>query len=170
MQTTTTKLYTLGFSQAKTYATAVLFILGNIVLPQLCHLIPRGGMIILPIYFFTLIGAYKYGWKMGLLTAIASPIVNHLLFGMPASEVLVPILAKSIILAVVAGYVAAHYKKTTLSLLALVVLTYQVLGGAFEWAWTSSFAAALQDFRLGLPGMAIQIIGGYYFIKYLLKK
>ena len=127
-------------------------------------------MIILPIYFFTLIGAYKYGWKMGLLTAIASPIVNHLLFGMPASEVLVPILAKSIILAVAAGYVAAHYKKTTLSLLALVVLTYQVLGGAFEWVWTSSFAAALQDFRLGLPGMAIQIIGGYYFIKYLLKK
>ena len=70
MQTTSIKLYALSFSQAKTYFVAALFILGNIVLPQLCHLIPQGGMILLPIYFFTLIGAYKYGWRVGLLTAV----------------------------------------------------------------------------------------------------
>ena len=49
---------------------AMLFILGNMVLPQLCHLIPQGGITWLPIYFFTLIGAYKYGWKVGLLTGV----------------------------------------------------------------------------------------------------
>lgn len=170
MQTTSIKLYALNFTQAKTYVVAALFILGNIALPQLCHLVPQGGMILLPIYFFTLIGAYKYGWKVGLLTAVLSPIINHLLFGMPAAAVLAPILVKSTILALTAGYVAHNFQKTTISLLAMVVLVYQIAGGLFEWAWTSSLAAALQDFRLGLAGMALQIFGGYAFIKYLIRK
>ena len=170
MQTSSIKLYSLNYNEAKTYITAALFILGNIALPQICHLVPQGGMIMLPIYFFTLIGAYKYGWKVGLLTAVLSPVVNHLLFGMPAAAVLVPILAKSTILAVTAGVVASRTRKVTLSLMAAVVLIYQGLGAAFEWAWTGSAMAALQDFRLGIPGMALQIVGGYLFIKHLLKK
>ncbi len=170
MQTSSIKLYSLNYNEAKTYITAALFILGNIALPQICHLVPQGGMIMLPIYFFTLIGAYKYGWKVGLLTAVLSPVANHLLFGMPAAAVLVPILAKSTILAVTAGFVASRTNKATLSLLAAVVLAYQGLGAAFEWAWTGSAMAALQDFRLGIPGMVLQIVGGYLFIKYLLKK
>ena len=29
---------------------------------------------------------------------------------------------------------------------------------------------ALQDFRMGLPGMALQVVGGYLFIKYVIYK
>ena len=170
MQTSSIKLYSLNYNESKTYLAAALFILGNIALPQLCHMVPQGGMILLPIYFFTLIGAYKYGWKVGLMTAILSPVINHLAFGMPAAAVLAPIMVKSTILALTAGYVASHTKKVTIALLAGVVLAYQIAGGAFEWAFTGSFAAAVQDFRLGVPGMLLQIAGGYLFIKYLLKK
>ena len=170
MQTSSIKLYSLNYNNSKTYIAATLFILGNIALPQICHLVPQGGMILLPIYFFTLIGAYKYGWKVGLMTALLSPVLNHLLFGMPAAAVLTPILVKSTILALTAGYVASHTKKVSIALLTGVVLAYQVAGGLFEWAYTSSFAAAVQDFKLGLPGMLLQIVGGYLFIKYLLKK
>ena len=60
MQTTTVRLYSLGYGQAKTYWTAFLFVAGNVLLPQLCHLFPLGGVRWLPIYFFTLVGAYKY--------------------------------------------------------------------------------------------------------------
>ena len=76
MQTTTVRLYSLGYGQAKTYWTAFLFVAGNVLLPQLCHLFPLGGVRWLPIYFFTLVGAYKYGWRVGLLTAVLSPAVN----------------------------------------------------------------------------------------------
>ena len=31
-----------------------------------------------------------------------------------------------------------------------------------------SFYTAVQDFRIGLPGMALQIVGGYLFIKHLI--
>lgn len=47
---TTVKLYTLSYKQSKTYLTAALFVLGNIILPQLFHLIPQGGVTWLPIY------------------------------------------------------------------------------------------------------------------------
>ena len=99
----TVKLYTYGYREVRTYVMACLFVLGNVALPQLFHLIPQGGIIWLPIYFFTLVGAYKYGWKVGLLTAIASPLVNSWFFGMPAPAVLPAILTKSLLLERITG-------------------------------------------------------------------
>ena len=106
----TVKLYSLAYSNVKTYLFALLFVEGNIILPQLCHLVPNGGLTLLPIYFFTLIAAYKYGIRVGLLTALLSPVVNHLLFGMPPATVLPIILIKSGLLAIAAA-AAAHYSK-----------------------------------------------------------
>ena len=166
----TAKLYSLPYREAKTYWVASLFVAGNVVLPQLCHLIPQGGVMWLPIYFFTLIGAYKYGWRVGLLTAVLSPLVNSALFGMPAVAVLPAILLKSCVLALVAGFVAAKFRRASLLLLAAVVLAYQIIGGLGEWAMTGSWQVAMQDFRIGVPGMLVQIFGGYLFINRLIYK
>ena len=155
------------YKNAATYRIAALFVIGNIALPQLCHLVPSGGPMLLPIYFFTLVAAYKYGWKVGLLTAVASPLVNSALFAMPAPAVLPAILTKSLLLAAAAGFAARKFRRVSLLLLLGVVLFYQVIGSAAEWALTGSLAAALQDFRIGIPGMLLQILGGYLFIKYL---
>ena len=57
--TTSTAVYSLNYRESKTYAAAALFVVGNILLPQLCHLMPQGGLVWLPIYFFTLVAAYK---------------------------------------------------------------------------------------------------------------
>lgn len=154
-------LYTLSYRDVKTYWMTLLFVGGNILLPQLCHLVPQGGATWLPIYFFTLVGAYKYGWKVGLLTAIASPLINSLQFGMPAVAVLPAILMKSTLLAMAAGIMAQRSHKVTWFSLLAVILIYQVLGTMGEWALTGSLYLALQDFRMGLPGMALQLIGGY---------
>lgn len=170
MQATTVKLYSLEYNRVKTYWIAALFVAGNILLPQLCHLVPQGGIRWLPIYFFTLIGAYKYGWRVGLLTAIASPLVNSALFGMPPVAGLPAILLKSILLAIAAGYAASHFKKASFGLLIGVVLSYQVVGTLGEWAMKSDFWLAAQDFRIGLPGMLLQIIGGWLFINYFIRK
>ena len=99
---TSAKLYSLSFTNVKTYLFTLLFVAGNIILPQLCHLMPLGGLTLLPIYFFTLVAAYKFGLRVGLLTAILSPVINHLLFAMPAAAVLPAILIKSTLLAVIA--------------------------------------------------------------------
>ncbi len=163
-------LYSLGFSELRTFAFAGLFVAGNILLPQIAHLIPQGGFIFLPIYFFTLIAAYKYGIKVGLMTAILSPVINHLLFGMPPVAVLPEILIKSVVLASAAAFAASYFKKLSIAILLGVVLSYQIVGSLIEWAMVGDFFVALQDFRLGVPGMLLQIFGGFFIIKYLLKK
>ena len=117
METTAVKLYSLDYRDAKTYLAAALFVAGNIVLPQICHLVPQGGLRWLPIYFFTLVGAYKYGWRVGLLTAVLSPLVNSALFGMPAAAALPAILLKSVLLAAAAGFAARRFGRATLPLL-----------------------------------------------------
>ena len=58
MKTPSVTLYSTGYRETRTYLAAALFAAGNIVLPQLCHLVQLGGPTMLPIYFFTLVGAY----------------------------------------------------------------------------------------------------------------
>lgn len=156
---------TLPVTSYRTYVFAFLFIAGNLLLPQLTHFIPSGGLIFLPIYFFTLIGAYKFGITVGLFTAILSPVVNNLLFGMPPAFVLPAILIKSCLLAIIAGLVAAKSKSISLLYLLAVVLGYQILGSVAEWIITKNFHSALQDFTMGLPGMFIQVFGGCLLLK-----
>lgn len=162
-------LYQLGLKEVKTYLLAAAFVVGNIALPQLCHLIPQGGLIFLPIYFFTLIAAYKYGITVGLLTAIISPLVNNLLFGMPSTAMLPIILVKSTLLALAAAYVAKRTQKVSLFTVTMAVVAYQVTGMLVEWALTGSLQTALQDIWLGYPGIFLQIIGGWLILRYVLK-
>lgn len=169
METTTVKLYSLTYKETKTYLFALLFIAGNILLPQLCHLIPGGGQMWLPIYFFTLIAAYKYGLRVGLLTAILSPLINNLLFGMPPTEFLPAILAKSTLLALGASYAAHRFGKVSFLAIVGVVLAYQVLGTGVEWIIERDFFIAVQDFRIAIPGMLVQVIGGYFLLKAIAK-
>lgn len=166
---TTVKLYSYNLANARTYLFAVIFVIGNIALPQLAHTVPQGGFIFLPIYFFTLIAAYKYGIHVGLLTAIMSPIVNNLLFGMPPMAVLPAIIVKSVIFAIAASISAKHYKKISLVGILLAIISYQTIGMAFEWATTNSLFIALQDIRIGIPGLLIQLFGGYLVLKSISK-
>lgn len=166
---TSVKLYSLNYSNVKTYLFALLFVAGNIALPQLCHLIPYGGPTLLPIYFFTLVASYKYGFRVGLLTAILSPVINHLLFAMPSETALPVILIKSTLLAGASALAARTLKSVSLLGVLGVVLSYQIIGTAFEWAILGDFHAATQDFRIGIPGMLIQWFGGYALLKAIAK-
>ncbi len=167
---TTLRLHFLPFDSARTYLAATVFILGNLIVPQLFHLVPQGGVTWLPIYFFTLVGAYKYGWRVGLLTALLSPVVNSLLFGMPTAAVLPAITLKSVLLAGFAGVAASRTNRATLLTLVAVVLGYQAVGTLGEWAMSGDFISACQDFRIGVPGMLMQIFGGWLFINHILRR
>ncbi len=170
MKTTAIRLYSLSYGKTKTYIAAAIFTLGNIILPQLCHLLPNGGVTLLPIYFFTLLGAYKYGWRVGLLTALLSPLANSLLFGMPPMALLPTIMVKSALLALAAGLIAKRTHSVTIPSIAAAVVFSQIVGTLFEWLISGSFTAATQDFRLGFIGMLIQIFGVWAILRYVIKK
>ena len=104
---------------------------------------------------------------MGLLAALASPLVNHLITGMPAMSVLPVMTLKLAVLALVAGFTAQHFRRATIPLLIGVVLLTELLGGLGELALMGGIDATIQDFTVGWPGMLLQIVGTYLIVKYL---
>ena len=170
MEATTVRLYTLNYDEAKTYMWAAIFVACNLVLPQVFHLIPQGGIIFSPLSLVILVGAYKFGWKTGLLAAILSPLVNHVLTGMPATEVMGVMTMKLGVLALVAGLAAQHFKTLSLPMLLGVVLVCKAIEALGELLLTGGISATIADFTIGWPGLLLQIVGGYLIIKYLLNK
>ena len=162
---TNIRLYTLNYTEVRTYLFAALFVACNIALPQLFHLIPQGGIIFAPLSLVILAGAYNLGWKTGLLAALASPLVNHLLFGMPAWSVMHVMVIKLATLAIIAGVTAQHYKKVTIPLLITVVLISEVIGGLSELLLTGGVSATIADFTIGWPGLLLQVFGTYVLLK-----
>ena len=130
------------------------------------HLIPQGGIIFAPLSLVILIGAYKLGWKVGLIAALASPLVNHLLTGMPAWPVLVVMTFKLVVLALIAGFTAQHFKRVSWFLLIGVVLSSLIIGGLGELLLTGGIEATIQDFTIGWPGILLQVVGAYLVCKY----
>ena len=157
------RIYNYGLNELKTYLFVFLFVAGNIILPQLCHLIPDGGKMFLPIYFFTLMASYKYGVKVGLMTAVLSPVVNSLFFGMPALALLPAILIKSVVLALAASFVANKTQKVSIVNLLIVVLAYQCVGTLAEWA----MIILCSDTRLQIrnPRNGIAIVRNIFFVE-----
>ncbi len=88
---------------------------------------------------------------------------------MPALEMLPIILIKSGLLAFAAATIASKSKSISLLLIAIAILSYQIIGGMAEWAITGSFNAAIQDFTIGFPGMLIQLFCGWGLLKLLAK-
>ena len=159
------KLYALNYDEAKTYLWAMVFVACNLVLPQVFHLIPQGGIIFAPLSLVILAGAYKFGWKTGLLAAVLSPSVNHLLTGMPATEVLPVMTFKLVVLALVAGLAAQHFKKVSLLLLVGVVLVSMAIGCVGELVLTGGIDATIADFTVGWPGLLLQVFGAWLILK-----
>ena len=163
----TVRLYTLNYNEAKTYMWAAVFVACNLVLPQVFHLIPQGGIIFSPLSLVILVGAYKFGWKTGLLAAALSPLVNHLLTGMPAWEVLPVMTLKLAVLAMVAGLAAQHFKTVSLPILIGAVLVSKAIGCLGELMLTGGIAATMADFTIGWPGLLMQVVGAWLILKFI---
>ena len=161
------RLYALNYDEAKTYLWATVFVACNLVLPQLFHLIPQGGVIFSPLSLVILAGAYKFGWKTGLLAALASPLVNHAITGMPAWEVMPVMTLKLAVLALVAGFAAQRFKTVSLPLLIGVVLVSLAIGCLGEFILTGGIAATIADFTIGWPGLLLQVFGAWLILKYV---
>lgn len=161
------KLYAYNYDEAKTYLWAMAFVACNLLLPQVFHLIPQGGIIFAPLSFVILASAYKFGWKTGLLAALASPLINHAITGMPAWGVMPVMTLKLAVIALVAGLAAQRFQTVNLLLIMAVVLVSMVLGALGELVLTGGIAATISDITVGWPGILLQIFGTWLIIKYV---
>lgn len=143
----------LTLSNLRTYLFALLFTAGNVVLPQLCHLVPQGGLLFQPIYLFTIVAACRWGWRVALLTAFVSPLINTFLFAMPSVAMLPVVVLKSVVFALGVSWALMGNVRKPLLTAVLFIVGAQLLGALAEWLLLSS-ATTLW---FCLPGLALQI-------------
>lgn len=154
----------LSLKNAKFYLITAIYVSLNILLPLAFHFVPNGGRIFLPIYFFTLVGSYVYGIKVGLLTATVSPILNNLLTGMPKGLMLNVVLLKSVIIAIACSVISNKLKKVSFLSMSFVVLITQVVGFFVEILFIQNIKTSLNNLYLSIPGILIQIVFGKFVI------
>lgn len=155
------------FSDARLYLIALGFAAGNLLLPMAVHTIPNGGLIFLPLFFFTLIAAYAEGVNAGLLVALASPLLNYAMTGMPDMTMLPIVLFKSLFIAVGAAILARRLSRVHLAAIAGLVVAMQALGALLEWVLSGSLSQALHAAWLGIPGMILMVVGGYILLRWI---
>lgn len=148
---------TLTLKDFRAYIVATALVIANVLLPQLFHAVPDGGRIWLPIFFFTLVGSWRYGLQVGLLTAALSPLCSAMLFGMPGAAMLPVIIAKSLIIATTAATASRLFGQASVLKVAFVALVAYGIGTLFEWAYTANSAIAFSDLLTSIPGIVAQI-------------
>lgn len=155
---TVSRTEALSLRNTSLYLWATVFTAGNILLPQLCHMVNLGGKAFLPIMFFTLIAAARFGVKCGLLTAVVSPLLSMALFGMPSGIMLGAVIFKSLLIAGVIGF--WQYKGYSFNILniILLVIAYQIIGFAIEGAVFFGYATSWSDLLISWPGALVQMV------------
>ena len=145
-----------------------MFIALGVVLPQAFHAIPNAGSIFLPMHIPVLISGFVVGPLFGLITGLATPLLSHLIFGMPPVPVLPSMLCELAVYGLMTGLlnklikIENPYLKTcTVLVLSMLCgrLTYGVLNalvfkaGSYSMqAWTSA------AFVTAIPGIIIQLV------------
>ena len=87
---------------------------------------------------------------------------------MPPVASLPAILIKSVTLVAAIALVSRKMKFSILSVI-IAVVAYQFIGMSIEFLMDFNIMHALQDVRLGWPGILVQIVGGYFAVKGLSK-
>ena len=151
----------------KLVLTALLIAIG-VVLPQAFHAIPNAGSIFLPMHIPVLIAGFAVGPLYGAFCGILTPILSHLIFGMPPAMMLGQMICELAMYGFMTGLLnglikienplVKNYVVLILGMLA-GRLTYGILNALIFKAGSYSMQAWLSAaFITALPGIAIQLI------------
>jgi hypothetical protein len=150
-------------------AFVAIFSLGNVAGPLLVHAIPNGGLIFLPIFFFTAVATCRFGLATGMLIAVASPLLNHALTGMPPEALMGSIAVKGVVLALVlALFWHRSPRPSPLALLSAAAIM-QVVGVAIDCLAGAELEKSIGQALVGLPGLALIGIGGFLALRLLIR-
>lgn len=159
-----------GTIKTKSIATA-LAVIAAVALPQLVHLAggAAAGTALLPMQLPVFLAAFLAGPLVGLLAGLLSPIVSFAVAGMPTAVLLPVMMLELAGYGLVAGWLGARRKPETVRGSFVQVFAAQVCGRAVRVLTVLFFVYVLQNeayapaqayqfLRVGLPGMALQLV------------
>lgn len=146
---------------------AALCVALGVVLPQAVHAIPNAGNVLLPMHLPVLLCGLCCGWPYGLLPGVLTPILSHLITGMPPAAFLPAMICELAAYGFISG-LAARWIHTGrrpvdlyLQLLCAMLLGRVVYGGVnaliFRAGAYSMELFLTAAFVTALPGILLQL-------------
>ena len=155
-------------SRLQKLVVSAMFVALGVALPQAFHAVPNAGSIFLPMHIPVLIGGFVVGPVFGLAVGLLTPLLSHLMFGMPPAPVLPSMLCELTVYGLMAGLLCQVIKTENKIVKIYCVLigamlcgriTYGILNALIFRAGQYSLQAWLNAaFVTALPGIAIQLI------------
>ena len=154
--------------KTKQLVLTAMFIALGVVLPQAFHAIPNAGSVFLPMHIPVLMSGFVVGPLFRLICGVATPLLSHLIFGMPPAPVLPGMLCELAVYGLMTGLLSRLIKIKNVTAKTYIVLILAMLAGRLTYgvlnalvfkagsysmqAWTSA------AFITALPGIVIQLI------------
>lgn len=126
----------------------------SILVPYLMHFIPvtgsPAGAVLLPIFIAPFVAAVFFRWHTAVITALLTPILNHLITGNPVFGI-VGILTFELVLFVIASSLLLRTKVFKFASAPLAIIISMLLGQVLF----NSFNNFVSVFTTGIPGVII---------------
>ena len=135
--------------------TAACIALG-VVLPQAFHAIPNAGSVLLPMHIPVLLCGLICSWQYGLLCGILTPILSHLITGMPPMAYLPPMIAELAVYGLLAGILVHVIRTKNFLLNTYAALIVAMVGGRICYGAVNALY-----FRAGKYSMEIWLTSGF---------
>jgi len=147
--------------------TAVCIALG-VVLPRAFHAIPNAGSVMLPMHIPVLLCGLICSWQYGLACGILTPVLSHLITGMPPTAYLPPMIVELAVYGLLAGILVHVIKTKNFLLNTYASLLIAMIGGRICYGIVNAliFRAGKYSMQIwltsgfvtALPGIVIQLI------------
>jgi hypothetical protein len=141
---------------------SVVFIAIGILLPLVTHQFGMAGAIFLPMHLFVLTAGLLFGWRMGLLVGLMTPLTSHVLSGMPLLPVLPQITFEVMLYGLVAGLSKEVIKTNVFTSLLMAMVAGRFGSLIFltivRINHTSPLAAVWNATKTGWIGIILQLL------------
>ncbi|MDR1668540.1 MAG: ECF transporter S component [Oscillospiraceae bacterium] len=155
------------FSVKKLVYTAILIALG-VVLPLTLHAVPNSGQIFLPMHIPVLLSGLICGFPYSLACGVLTPLVSHLVTGMPGPAYLVPMICELAVYGLTASLLFRLIRTKNVYIRIYIALVGSMVAGRVIYGIMKAliFSAGEYSMQLwvtsmfvtALPGIAIQLV------------
>ncbi len=166
----------LKYTDIRSYAFTVTFISLAVATPWVFHQFHLAGPTFLPMHIFVLVAGLLFGWRVGLMVGLFTPLASYAISGMPVIMILPQIVVEISVYGVVAGILGEKFNLRVIwsligamlagRLALLLIVSILCLGGAIysplglyagRGAEANPLAVLWSVIVLGWPGIAIQL-------------
>lgn len=162
---------TLKFTEIRSYIFASVFVVLSVAAPWVFHQFHLAGPTFLPMHIFVFVAGLLFGWRLGLMVGLLTPLASYAVSGMPGLQILPQIVVELSVYGLVAGILRERFNlRAVWSLLGAmiagrlalglgVLVIYLIAGRVYSplGIEANPFLAVWSAIKQGGPGIIMQL-------------